>query len=132
MSCLRHTLLLGGRNPLVCAGNFDLFFGFLLVTLFCLFPFDFLDYQEALPFVFFVSLLSMMRVLGSFIVSVNLSDAPKLETRCADTQIACTDVAALQLSAPRSPCNTILPDTPIPLDNVSFSTHWPPVLMHYY
>lgn len=66
-----------------------------------------------------------------FVVLVDRLGAMELITRLAATLLTCTDPGELQLPAPRCSTTTRLQDTPNPSECFSFSTHCPPVLVHY-
>lgn len=77
-----------------------IFFVYLLVCVFGLRAFDVFGYQEALPLVVFIYLLSMIWLLSRYFNdSVDRPEATEHRARLAAKQPACTEVGALRLSA---------------------------------
>lgn len=93
---MRHTLVLGGRSSQTFNCNIAIFFDFLLVRLFREYAFDVLGYRDALLFVVFVFVLSIIPLrFHSFVVSVDMPDATELGARHAATILAFRDFCAL-------------------------------------
>lgn len=87
-----YTLVLRGRNPHICVGNFDSLFGFLLDCVFYLFAWVVLGYREAIILLLLFVYCCSLALFFFFDVFVDRLDGMELGPRHATTLLACTDV----------------------------------------